>query len=94
MTIAPSTSCPSTEQLVGTLAELMTRGGFPTTARELSENLDALYDKWELDSLGHLDLMVALGNRFGVTITDADAEELKTPTATLHFLTTVLRAAG
>ncbi|MFC0437076.1 acyl carrier protein [Kutzneria buriramensis] len=94
MSIAPSKSSLSSEELVATLAELMTQGGFPTTSRELSENLDSLYDKWELDSLGHLDLVVALGNRFGVTITDADAEELKTPAATVHFLTTVLRVGG
>ncbi|MFD9893578.1 acyl carrier protein [Amycolatopsis sp. NPDC059027] len=83
-----------TGELVALLAELMTQGGFPTTAAALAETPEADYETWGLDSLGHLELMATLGRRFGVTITDADAERLKTPSATLRFLAALPRQDG
>ena len=79
------------DELITQLAGVMTKGGFPTTAEEISANLDEPYERWELDSLGHLELMVALGERYGVRISDADAQALKTPAATVDYLTGVLR---
>ncbi|MEC3974253.1 acyl carrier protein [Amycolatopsis sp. H20-H5] len=79
---------------LGLLAELMTDGGFPITARELGESLDALYEKWGMDSLGHLELMVTLSRKFGVTISDADAEDLRTPAATVRFMNALRRGDG
>ncbi|MEU5264146.1 acyl carrier protein [Amycolatopsis sp. NPDC021455] len=91
MSITFDRTDPGTSRLTEVLADLMTRGGFPTTAAELDERPDAEYEAWGLDSLGHLELMVILGREFGITITDADAEQLRTPAATVRFLAALLR---
>jgi acyl carrier protein len=76
----------TTDSLASDLAGLMTQGGFPATAEQLTAHLDEPFENWEMDSLGHMELMVALGRRYGITIADSETQNLQTPGATLDFL--------
>jgi acyl carrier protein len=81
----------TTDNLVAELAQLMTICGFPTTGEDVGAHLEEPFERWELDSLGRLELAVALGQRYGITVTDADAETLRTPVATIEFVLEAVR---
>jgi acyl carrier protein len=78
--------------LVGDLAVLITQTGLPVSSAELAADLDTSYPDIGLDSLGHLELMIGLGTRFGIRISDADAALLRTPSETLAYLAAALVA--